>query len=167
VSQHKYISFMIGDLLFGIDILLIKEVNTRLELTTVHNVNEAIEGIANLRGQILTIIDLGKKLNINTEYSFRESAVIVLKTENELDQFHKSNLLSEHSSLEKVGFKVDKILDVIEIDEKKTQSAPANFVQIESKHIRGLYQNPIENKLQVLLNLESCLEFEKITNTLE
>jgi len=57
-------TFYVGDALCGMDILRVQEINKQLEITTVPRAPDFVRGIMNLRGQIVTIIDLGKKLGL-------------------------------------------------------------------------------------------------------
>jgi len=164
MSLKQLISFEIDGLLFGLDILLVKEINNKLELTPVYNVPEYIVGTSNLRGQVITIIDLGCRFGMPTRVISKGSRIIVIKTEDELLVHLKSGKLTDHTSSDKVGIPVDTIGDVIEIDDRHIQPAPANFSQIESHFIEGVYQ--LDDKLLIVLKLEMSLAMENTVATL-
>lgn len=163
MSLKQLILFEIDGLLFGLDILLVKEINKKLELTPVYNVPEYIVGTSNLRGQVITIIDLGCRFGMPPRFISGGSRVIVIKTEDELMVHLKSGKLTDHSSSDKVGIPVDSIGDVIEIDDRHIQPVPANFNQIESHFIEGIYQ--LDDKLLIILKLETSLAMENIVTT--
>ena len=71
-------SFFVGEALCGMDILKVQEINKLIEMTRVPQAPEYVLGILNLRGEIVTIIDLGKKLGLkSTEISDKTSNIIV------------------------------------------------------------------------------------------
>ena len=59
-------TFYIGDALCGMDILKVQEINKHMDITKVPQAPEYVTGILNLRGQIVTIIDLGRKLGLSS-----------------------------------------------------------------------------------------------------
>ena len=65
--------FVIDELLCGIDIKWVQEINRNLELTQVPLSPDYVVGIMNLRGRIVTVINLGKKLGLAVKLSFRPS----------------------------------------------------------------------------------------------
>ena len=58
-------TFYVGEALCGMDILKVQEINKLMEMTKVPQAPSYVMGILNLRGQIVTIIDLGKKLGVD------------------------------------------------------------------------------------------------------
>ena len=158
MSLKQLITFEIDGLLFGLDILLVKEINKKLELTPVYSVPEYIVGTSNLRGQVITIIDLGCRFGMPSRKISDGSRVIVIKTEDELLVHLKSGKLTDHTSTDKVGIPVDAIGDVIEIDDRHIQTVPANFNQVESRFIEGVYQ--LDDRLLIILKLETSLAME-------
>ena len=64
LKEIEFSTFHVGNALCGIDILRIQEINKHFDITMVPQSSKFIEGILNLRGRIVTIIDLGKKTGI-------------------------------------------------------------------------------------------------------
>lgn len=158
--MRKYISFNIGELLFGLDILLIKEINTKLEITPVYHVAEYVIGMSNLRGQVITILDLNRRLNLTDTERRDRGKIIVVKTEDEISHHLRTGQLNDHSTADKVGLMVDEIGDVVEIADDSIQPPPANFKQLETRFIKGIHQSKVYDSLQVILNLETCLSLD-------
>lgn len=116
-------TFYVGDALCGMDILKVQEINKLLEMTKVPQAPEYVMGIINLRGQIVTVIDLGKKLGLaETELSENSRNIIV-------------NSKSEH-----VGLMVSSISDVVEAEWEKLEKPPANIGGVQGVFFKGVYK---------------------------
>lgn len=134
-------TFYVGRALCGMDILKIQEINKLMEMTKVPQAPDYMVGILNLRGQIVTIIDLGQKLGLgNIEISNESRNIIV-------------NAPGEH-----VGLLVSSISDVVMADPDKIEPAPANMNGIQGTFFTGVYKT--ENRLIGILNLKEVLRLE-------
>ncbi|MGB3212362.1 MAG: chemotaxis protein CheW [Desulforhopalus sp.] len=134
-------TFYIGDALCGMDILKVQEINKLMQMTKVPQAPEYVLGILNLRGQIVTIIDLGRKLGLGeTDISQDPRNIIV------------------NSSGGHVGLLVRKISDVVTADMEKRESAPANMRGIQGEYFTGVYKT--ETNLIGILNVERVLSIE-------
>ena len=134
-------TFYIGDALCGMDILKVQEINKLMEMTKVPQAPDYVTGILNLRGQIVTIVDLGKKLGLGeTDLGSDPRNIIV-------------NAPSEH-----IGLLVQKISDVVMADPDRIEQAPANMSGIQGIFFTGVYKT--ENKLIGILNVEEVLKID-------
>jgi len=112
--MSQYSTFRLGDRLFGLDLMVIREINRILDITPVPHAREYIRGFINLRGQIVTILDLAVRLGLPPQDIGEESHNIILKTNAELAS---ARLGGQHAtSTDLVGFLVDAIGDVVEAD---------------------------------------------------
>jgi len=134
-------TFYVGDALCGMDILNIQEINKLMEMTKVPQAPDYMIGILNLRGQIVTIIDLGQKLGLGEVEISNESRNIII------------NAPGEH-----VGLLVTRISDVVMADPEKIESAPANMSGIQGGFFTGVYKT--ENKLIGILDIKEVLRLE-------
>lgn len=135
-------TFYVGDALCGMDILKVQEINKLMEMTQVPQAPNYVTGILNLRGQIVTIVDLGKKLGLGkTDYGNDPRNIIV-------------NAPGEH-----IGLLVRQISDVVMANPDRIESAPANMSGIQGNFFTGVYKT--EHKLIGILNVEEVLSFEK------
>lgn len=134
-------TFYVGDALCGLDILQIQEINKLNMVTKVPQAPDYVQGILNLRGQIVTIIDLGKKLGLaETDTSLDPRNVIV------------------NSAGSYVGLMVRKISDVVEADLSKKELPPANMQGIQGEFFTGVYK--MDNVLIGILDIEKVLDTE-------
>jgi purine-binding chemotaxis protein CheW len=134
-------TFYVGDALCGMDILKVQEINKLLEMTIVPQAPEYVMGIVNLRGQIVTVIDLGKKLSLSsTELTDMTRNIIV-------------NSKGEH-----IGLLVERISDVVQANWEKVEAPPANIGGVQGKFFKGVFKT--ENSLIGILDVEEVLKEE-------
>ncbi|MGD9950181.1 MAG: chemotaxis protein CheW [Desulfobulbus sp.] len=134
-------TFYVGRALCGMDILKVQEINKLMEMTKVPQSPDYMVGILNLRGQIVTIIDLGQKLGLGDIEVSNESRNIIVNTP------------GEH-----VGLLVSRISDVVMADPDKIESAPANMNGVQGGFFTGVYKT--DNKLIGILNIKEVLRLE-------
>nr|WP_320012860.1 chemotaxis protein CheW [uncultured Desulfobulbus sp.] len=134
-------TFYVGKALCGMDILKVQEINKLMEMTKVPQAPDYMVGILNLRGQIVTIIDLGQKLGLGSIEVNTDSRNIIVNTP------------GEH-----VGLLVSKISDVVMADPDRVEPAPANMNGIQGTFFTGVYKT--ENKLIGILNIKEVLRLE-------
>ena len=134
-------SFFVGEALCGMDILKVQEINKLIEMTRVPQAPEYVLGILNLRGEIVTIIDLGKKLGLkSTEISDKTRNIIV-------------NSKGEH-----IGLMVEKISDVVQANFEKIEAPPANIGGVQGKYFTGVLKT--KDRLIGILDVGKVLEEE-------
>lgn len=134
-------TFYVGDALCGMDILKVQEINKLMQMTKVPQAPEYVLGILNLRGQIVTIIDLGRKLGLG---------------ETDISQDPRNIIVNDAGS--HVGLLVRKISDVVTADMSKKEAAPANMRGIQGEYFNGVYKT--DHNLIGILNVEKVLSIE-------
>ena len=133
-------TFYVGEALCGMDILRIQEINKLLEMTPVPQAHEYVRGIQNLRGQIVTVIDLCRKLGLPSV---------------EVDREECRNIIV-NSGHEYIGLLVERISDVVRADTDSIQAPPANIGGVQGKYFEGVYKT--DNNLIGILNAEEVLK---------
>ncbi|MBU3983688.1 MAG: chemotaxis protein CheW [Proteobacteria bacterium] len=124
------------------DILKIQEINKLMDMTKVPQAPSYVTGILNLRGQIVTIIDLGKKLGLGSTDTTLSSRNIIVSSP------------GEH-----VGLLVTRFSDVISADTAKIERAPANMGGIQGEFFSGVYKT--DDKLIGILDVNKVLRIEE------
>jgi purine-binding chemotaxis protein CheW len=135
-------TFYVGDALCGMDILKVQEINKLLEMTKVPQAPGYVKGIVNLRGQIVTVVDLGKKLGLSKTNFGSETRNIIVNSDNEY-----------------IGLLVDSIGDVERTDWDKIEPPPANIGGVQGKFFEGVFKK--ERSLIGILNVEEVLKEEE------
>ena len=134
-------TFFVGDALCGMDILKIQEINKHLEMTKVPQAPDYVMGILNLRGQIVTVIDLSKKLCLPSAEMDEDSRNVIVNTGNEY-----------------VGLFVDRISDVVTAYRERIEQPPANIGGVQGKFFEGVFKT--ENSLIGILDIDEVLDDE-------
>jgi len=140
MNSRQFVTFRIDDYFLGIDILKVREINRVLDITPVQHARDHIRGLINLRGQTVTVFDLGVRLGLTRRKITEESHNIILK--NDL-----------------VGLLVDSIGDVVEAQNHAIENPPANVGGIEGKFVEGVVKLA---ELLVLLSPEKILEYKRL-----
>jgi len=132
-------TFFVGEALCGMDILKVQEINKLMERTWVPQAPEYVLGVLNLRGKIVTIIDLGKKLGLSQTQLSDASRNIIVDSQDEY-----------------IGLLVDRIGDVVLADWDKVEAPPSNISGVQGKFFEGVYKT--ENSLVGILDVEEVLK---------
>ena len=141
-SVVELATFFVGDALCGMDILKVREINKIMNMTKVPQAPEYVRGILNLRGRIITIIDLGKRLGLSSTEMSDESCNIIIDSQNEY-----------------IGLLVDRISDVVQAETDKIEPTPANMGGGYGKFVEGVFKT--EEKLIGILDVEAMLNIRE------
>lgn len=135
----EFSTFYVGGALCGINILSIQEINKHFEITRVPQSSDFIEGILNLRGRIVTIIDLGRKLGLDPVNKDNNNRNIIVNSE------------EEH-----IGLLVDAISDVVIAKSENIEPAPSNIGNVKGKYFQGVLKT--EKQLIGILDIDEVLK---------
>ena len=108
----QFCTFFLNEIYFGIDVMQVQEVIRYQETTPVPLCADDIKGLINLRGQIITVIELKRRLSMNTEAT--------------IDELSSFNIILENDS-QLVSLLVDKMGDVIEVDNQDIEPTPVTL----------------------------------------
>ncbi len=136
------VSFNLGKEEFAVDILKIQEINRMVEITRVPKSPDSVEGVINLRGKIIPIIDLRKKFQLPYSENSSENRIVVV-------DIHKKV----------VGFIVDAVSEVLRLPADTVEPPPPILAGIDSEYISGV--GKLEDRLLILLDLDKILSQEE------
>ena len=145
----QYSTFYLGDRWFGLPILRVREIIRACEMTPVPLAPRHVTGLINLRGQIVTILDLGARLGVTALQDAREAHVVVLSAPT------RDRAEDQGGAEDTAGFLADAIGDVVDADLARVTPAPANLIDTDDAFIEGVLKT--DEGLLVLLNLEPIL----------
>ena len=154
--MSQYATFYLNDALFGINILHVRELNRQLSYTPVPDASEYIKGLLNLRGQVVTIFDLAKRLGYSESQITDRTRNMILRTDNETAKYHANGWLSLKVGDDPIGFLIDEIGDVVDDLVYTIQPIPANLEYLNMEYITGVIE--LEKELLVLINIEKIFE---------
>jgi purine-binding chemotaxis protein CheW len=138
----QYATFEVGGLFFGVEVVKVQEVLRYQSMTKVPLTPPVIEGLINLRGQIVTAIDMRARLRMPPRKQDELPMNIVLRSDDGA-----------------VSLLVDEIGDVIEVDQSSWEPAPEHLAPEQRKLIRGLHK--LNRNLLLVLDTERTLEIPK------
>ncbi|NLM44583.1 MAG: chemotaxis protein CheW [Clostridiales bacterium] len=142
MAELQFVVFKLGKEEYGVNIMQVKEIVTYKEPTRVPNTPDFIEGIINLRGQIIPIVSLKKRFKISGESINDETRIIVMNVDSK-----------------QVGFIVDAASEVKTISEDDIENAPDIVAGIERKYITGI--GKMGEKILILLDLDKLFSKEE------
>jgi purine-binding chemotaxis protein CheW len=134
-KTHQYCTFYLGDQCFGLDVLRVQEIVRHQPLTRVPLAHPMVRGLINLRGQIVTAMDLRKRLNLPASTEISEPVNVVVQTDEGA-----------------VSLLVDEIGDVLEVSEENFERPPSTLQGTARDLIQGAYKLP--DQLLVILDPE-------------
>lgn len=138
-SGTQFATFYIGDLFFGIDVLNVQEVLRHQEMTRVPLAPGVIRGLINLRGQIVTAVDMRGRLELPALGGTEQSMNMVVRTQEGA-----------------VSLLVDEIGDVLAMDDSTFEPPPDNLSTVARSLIRGIYK--LKDRLLLVLDTERAVD---------
>jgi purine-binding chemotaxis protein CheW len=135
-SGEQYLTFLLADEQYAVDILCVEEIRSWENPTRIPNSPHYIKGVINMRGIIVPIVDLRVKFNIGEALYSETTVVIVLTVETE-------------EKTRTIGFVVDAVSDVLNVEENEIKPAPAFGGFIPQNYLYGLV-NVGENVVTIL-----------------
>ncbi len=138
----QLVSFKMGQEEFGVDILLVREINRMVEITQVPKSPEYVEGIINLRGRVIPIVNLRLRMGMPKKEEDKHTRIVVVELEDQL-----------------IGFVVDAVSEVLRIPRNITEPPPETATGMDAEFITGIAK--MEDRLLILLNLNRILSVEE------
>ena len=134
----EYCSFQLADLTFGIEVQRVQEVIRPQPLTRVPRTHEVIEGLMNLRGQIVTAIDLRRRFELPPRPADQPGMKVVVRTgEGE------------------VSLLVDRIGDVVQVEESTFEPPPDTLDGVARELLTGAYK--LEGRLLLIVDVDEAV----------
>ena len=133
-DEKQFCTFTLDNLLFGVEVKDVQEVIRYQHITYVPRADKSVHGLINLRGQIVTAIDLRSRLKLKPRPSEQRPMNVVIRSGDDI-----------------ISMLVDEIGDVVTVDDTKFEKPPDTLDGVAKSLIRGAYK--LENRL--LLNLDT------------
>ena len=137
-AAGEYLTFVLGNEQYGIEILKVQEIRGYDAVTQIANMPAFIKGVINLRGKIVPIVDLRIKFNLGKVEYNEFTVVIILNLNGRI-----------------VGIVVDGVSDVRELREEHLREVPSLVTRIDTKYIVGLAT--IEQEMLILVDIEKLM----------
>ena len=150
-KELQVVGFRIGEETFGVRIGSVREIVRVPEITSVPNAQDTIEGVINLRGKIIPVIDLRKRFGQSAIQPDKKNRILVVELDSQL-----------------VGLIVNSASEVLKIPPSEIESPGAVFADGESSYVTGV--GKLKGRLIILLDITKLLhrpEFKKLEEAAE
>ena len=150
-KDHQVVGFRIGNETYGVRIASVREIVRVPEITSVPNAPDAIEGVINLRGKIIPVMDLRKRFGAKDVVSDKRNRILVVELENRL-----------------LGLIVSAASEVLKIPPSEIEAPGTVFAEGESSYVTGV--GKLKGRLVILLDIARLLrqpEFKKLEEAAE
>ncbi len=138
----QLVTFSLGTEEFSIDILKVQEIIRPMDITRVPGAPEFIEGVINLRGRVIPVMDLRRRLGMQAQEETRDTRIVVVEVGGKT-----------------VGLKVDSVSEVLRLSTDRIEPPPS-FDNVQNTDcIRGV--GKLEDRLIILLDVEKVLSPEE------
>jgi purine-binding chemotaxis protein CheW len=141
-SSHQFSTFFLDGLYFGVEVLKVQELIRYQEMTRVPLASRVVRGLINLRGQIVTALDLRCRLDMPERPADLVPMNVVVRTDEGV-----------------VSLLVDEIGDVVEVHEEQFERAPETITGRATDLITGVYKMP--ERLLLVLNVERAIDVDR------
>ncbi|MEW6719908.1 MAG: chemotaxis protein CheW [Thermodesulfobacteriota bacterium] len=134
---QQLVTFRLGDEEYGVDILKVHEIDRMMDITEVPNAPPSIEGVINLRGKVIPVINLRKKFDLPPREPDARTKIVVVDIGTS------------------AGMIVDSVSEVLRISSDIVEPPPAMAAGVSSEYIRGV--GKLKDRLLILLDIEKLL----------
>jgi len=137
--EKQYCTFYVAGHYFGLEVLRVQEVIRYQQMTRVPLAPPVVRGLINLRGQIVTALDLRRRLELDDRPADQLPVNVVVQTDDGA-----------------VSLLVDEIGDVLDVEEKLFEPPPDTLTGTARELIRGAYK--LNGRLMLLLDIDKALQ---------
>lgn len=144
-TTQQLVGFVIGNEMFGVDILTVQEIIRDITVTAIPDAPDFLEGVINLRGNIIPVIDLRKRLKlVHSDHLITDGWIVILTVDGRV-----------------TGFVVDRVTKVLTVPVDSIKPPPDIVVAgLKSQYIQGVCK--LDQRLLILLDFSRILMAEEI-----
>jgi purine-binding chemotaxis protein CheW len=150
--EGKYLTFALGSEEYGLEILKVREIFGIMEITAIPRTPQHVKGVINLRGQVIPVIDIRIKFDMESVQTTDQTCVIVVETEQNNQKFS-------------TGLVVDRVQEVLEIKEDAIQDSPNFGSKVDTNFILGM--GKVGKAVKILLDIDKVLDGDDLDSYVE
>ncbi len=152
IHQNQYLTFLLGDEEYGVDILRVQEIRGWDSVTTIPNAPAFIKGVINLRGTIVSILDLRERFGIESVEYNELTVVVVLRVKGD----GKDRIM---------GVVVDAVSEVYHIAENELKDPPDLGYAINMDYMKGMAT--VDEKMISILDIDQLMSLRDLDEATE
>ncbi len=146
-KEGKYLSYVMGNQEFGMDILKIREIIGMVPIRSLPQTPPYVKGVINLRGRVIPVLDLRLKFGMAATDFTDRSCIIVLELEFDGQPVN-------------IGIAVDRVSEVLDIKASEIESTPAFGANIDTSHL--LAMATLGESVKLLLDIDTILSDKEV-----
>ncbi len=139
----QLVSFEVGEEEYAVPILSVQEINRMMQITRVPQSPPFVEGVINLRGKIIPVIDLRKRFGLTELENSDDVRIIVVEVDSRV-----------------LGFTVDRVNEVLRINSSIVEPPPSMVCGLDTDYVQGV--GKLDDRLLILLHLEKLFSDAEI-----
>jgi purine-binding chemotaxis protein CheW len=142
-GKNRFLTFYLEDEIYGVNIFDVKEIIAMMNTTAVPKTPPYIKGVMNLRGNIIPVVDMRLKFDMNPKEPEMYTAIVIINIEEK-----------------NIGFIVDKVEEVVAVEEENLSAPPQFGSSIETKFISKMAR--IDERVIMILDLVALFGHEEL-----
>ncbi|HWB53454.1 MAG TPA: chemotaxis protein CheW, partial [Tepidisphaeraceae bacterium] len=145
----KYLTFALGKEEYGLEILKVREIIGYMDITAVPNTPPYVRGVINLRGQVISVVDLRTRFAMPSAEKTEQTCIIVVEIQSDGRRVC-------------MGIVVDRVSEVLNIPGASIEDAPSFGTNIDTGFIMGM--GKINGNVKILLDIDRVLSQQELTS---
>lgn len=144
LATNRFLTFYLEEEIYGVNIFDVKEIIAMMKTTPVPKTPKFIKGVMNLRGNIIPVVDMRIKFDMKETEPQMYTAIIIITIEGK-----------------NIGFIVDKVEEVVNVDDENISPPPEFGSQVDTKFIKNMAKQ--KNKVVMILDLVALFGEEELS----
>ncbi len=145
----KYLTFVLGDEEYGVEILKVQEIIQMQKVTKVPRAPEFVRGVINLRGKVIPVVELRKKFGMTLQEDTEKTCIIVVMVQ-----------MGEQSVT--MGIIIDDVREVLDIPAENIEETPQFGASVDTEFIQGI--GKVGENVKMLLDIDKVLSGGELVN---
>lgn len=143
----KYLTFKLGAEEFGLEILKVQEIIKMMDITKIPRTPEFVRGVINLRGKVISVVDLRAKFGLEAVATTDKTCVIVVQ-------------VKRTAGMLVMGIIVDEVSEVLDVAGGQIEPPPAFGARVDTDFILGM--GKVGKKVIMLLDVDKVLSSDEV-----
>ena len=147
IVSTQYLTFTLGKEMFSINISKVREILNYTEITEVPRMPSFLNGVINLRGNVVPVVDLRMKLGMSAIQVTDKTCIVIVE-------------IDANDELTQMGILIDTVSSVIDIEPDHISPPPKIGMNIENEFLEGM--GSVEGRFIIILNIDKVLSSDEI-----